>query len=320
MSASFSAVAGRTSARGASARARRSASASSSAVRTSWTRCCSVSSAPPRASVRSARSTEDRTASHGRAGPAIALRSRSSLQQRRPLPAVGVGDEQEYPPLEPGQVLGRLQGFRGQRPEQRTDVRLGHHHGGERVRRLPARPLRSGEDRLRRRALDQVGRQPLQQPLTDPAGGVELVGVPRHARRRQLVDVGEDQLGEAGQGVGVDLVAHRGGRHLAPGDPSTDPVRREQRVDGSPTSGLTAAELVGTLDRRRGRGARVGAPAARRQRDEPAESELNGGPDVLAHRTGQRAGVARDLVGDRRDRLLGHLREARCASPRWSRG
>ena len=87
MSASFSATAGRRSARGASARARRSARASGSAVSTSRVRWSSVSPERPSAWARSARSYDARTWSHGRAGPAMhprAVSEASSPARRRP--------------------------------------------------------------------------------------------------------------------------------------------------------------------------------------------------------------------------------------------
>ena len=231
-------------------------------------------------------------------------------QQRRPAAPAGVRHQEQHPLLEAGQVLGGLQGVGGQRPEQRPDVRLGHDHRGQRLRRRPARTLGCGQHGLRRRRLQQVVREAFEQSLPHPPGRVQLVGVAGHAGRGQLVDVGEHQLREAGQGVGVDPVAHRRGRHLPPRDPGADPVRRQQRVDRPAAAGLAAAELVGALDRRRRRGAGVRAAAPRRQRDEAAERQLHGRPDVLADLPGQGPGVAGHLLDDGADRLLGHLREA----------
>ena len=164
---------------------------------------------------------------------------------------------------------------------------------------------------LGRRALEQVAGDPLQQPLPHPAGGGELVGVAGDAGRGELVDVGEDQLREVDQRLGRDPAAHGGRRHLAPGDPRADPVRRQQRLGAAPAAGLAAAELVGALDGRGGRRTRVGAAAAAGQGEEAAERELHGVADVLAHRAGQRALVAGHLGDDRRDRLLGDRGQAR---------
>ena len=174
-----------------------------------------------------------------------------------------------------------------------------HQDGGQRRRRGPARPLR----RLEHLLVGSSGQQQLsdagQQPLPHAPGRLGLVGVPGDAGRGELVDVGEDQLGEVDQHLAVDAVADRGERHLAPGDPGADPVRREQGVGAAPAPGLAAAELVGALDGGRRRGPQVGATLAAGQREEAAERELHGVADGLAHRPAERVGVARDLLDDR---------------------
>ena len=123
-------------------------------------------------------------------------------------------------------------------------------------RRRPVRLARRRSRHLRVDAVEEVVRQPLEQPLPDPPGGGQLVVVAGDARGRELVDVGEDELGEPGQGLRVDTVAHRGGGHLPPGDAGADPVGGEQGVDRPAAARLAPAELVGAVDGGCGRGLR----------------------------------------------------------------
>ena len=193
-------AASRSSASGASTCARRSASAAgrrrgpARQVRLGVER---PSPAPSR-SARSARSYDARTSSHGRAGPTTASRPAQRAQQAaaaRPA-ASGTSSTRELGGLEPGHVLGRL---------QRAGVELGEHGRALRARagarrsasrRLPVGALGGRLQRVvgRRRAaaLASAARG----ALPHPARRRQLVGVPGDAGRGQLVDVGEDQLGE----------------------------------------------------------------------------------------------------------------------------
>ena len=154
-------------------------------------------------------------------------------------------------------------------------------------------------------ALEQEHGDALEQPLPDPAGGLGLVGVAGDRGRRQLVDVGEDQLGEVGEHVGGEAVADRDHRQLPPRHPGADPERREQRVGGPAAARLAAAELVAALDGRGGGGAQVLGAAAAGQGEEAAERELDGVADRLAHRPRERVAVARNLVDDGRHHVVG---------------
>ena len=225
-------------------------------------------------------------------------------QQRPPGATVDVGDQEQGHPLG---LLGRLQRLGRHRAQHAAHLGLGDHDRREGARR---RPVRAGDrrlDRLRRRAVDEVLREALQQPLADATRGLELVVVPGQARCRELLDVGEDQLGEQHQAAGVDARAHGCGRELAPGDPRADAVRREQGVDGAAAPGLAATQLVGAVDCERGGLLGPFALRAGGQLDEPAERRLHGDPDGLAHGSAERVGVARDVVDDGRDGALGDV-------------
>ena len=135
------------------------------------------------------------------------------------------------------------------------------------------------------RAGEQLPGQPLQVALADPAGGGQLVGVPGDARGGELVDVGEHQLGEAGQRLGGQPGRDRRGRSSA----ATRRARPPGRPPAArPSSGRCAPRPGPARRRPRGR-ARigvlgVGAAAGRRQLQEAAERELDGVADGPAHR------------------------------------
>jgi hypothetical protein len=207
--------------------------------------------------------------------------------------------------------LRRIDGLQragGETGQRRPDLRLGHQYGGQRRRRLPTGLLRGADDRLDGRAAEQLAREPLQPLLPDPAGGRQLVGVAGDARRRQLVDVGEDQLREADQRLGVRPGADRGRRHLPPRDAGADPERGQQCLGGPSAPRLPPAQLVGALDRGRG-GRGLGRQSVAGQGEEAAERELDGVADVLAHRAAERTLVARHLCDDGRDGLVGDRRQ-----------
>ena len=100
-----------------------------------------------------------------------------------------------------------------------------------------------------------------------------------------------------------------------------DAVRREQRVGAPAAARLAAPERVGALERRRQRrrpGRRPRPRAASRRK--PAERHLHGVLDVVAHRPAERAGVRRDLVGDRCDGVRGDLGQAARGAGRAAAG
>ena len=59
---------------------------------------------------------------------------------------------------------------------------------------------------------------------------------------RELVDVGEDRLGEQAELLGVDAAAPGGGRDAPPGDPRADAVGGLQGVQGPPLPQLAPAQ------------------------------------------------------------------------------
>ena len=239
----------------------------------------------------------------GRAGDCVAALDRA--EDRGAASTVGVGDQQQRRIVEPGHLTG-LKRAGGERAEHRSHLRLRDDHSGQRARRLPLGALGGLDDGLGRGAGEQVVGDPLLEPLPDPPGCGQLVGVPGDAGGRQLVDVGEHQLRERHQSLGVQPVLHGRRRHLVPRHPRADAVRRQQRVGGPTAAGLAAAELVGALHCRGSGCARIGAAAAAGQGEEPAERELHGVADGLAHRTAECVLVAGHLVDDRGDDLLGH--------------
>ena len=149
--------------------------------------------------------------------------------------------------------------------------------------------------------------EPLQVAAPDPAGAGQLVGVPGHAGRGELVDVGEDQLGELGHRRGGQPAAHGGAGHLPPGDPGADPVGGEQRVHAPAGARLAAAERVRRLQGRAPAGCSGRRPAAcsaswRKRAERDLHGVLDRSRRICA---GEGAGVAGHLGGDRADRPLG---------------
>ena len=173
-------------------------------------------------------------------------------------------------------------------------------------------------------ARDQGPRQALEVALPDAAGALELVGVAGRAGCGQLVDVGEDELGEARDLLGVDALGDGGAGEVSPRDAGPDAVRRQQRLHRPAAACLAATEAVGALEGGGQRGAHVLLAG---QGEEPAERELDGVADGLAHPPGQCAGVAGHLGDDGLDGALGDLRQAMTrmlaatsgSSPTWVR-
>ncbi|CAB4726355.1 unannotated protein [freshwater metagenome] len=232
---------------------------------------------------------------------------------------MGVRHQQQDHPGGLGE-LGQAQGGRRHRTEHGPHLGLGHQHRAQRRGRSPVGALSGLEDDLGGGAVEQPSSDPLEQSLADPAGRGLLVVVPGDARGGQLVDVGEDQLGELDEHEPVDAVAHGRRGELAPRDPSADPVRRQQRVGRATAASLAPAELVGALDGGSRRGRHVGATASAGQRQEPAERQLHGVADGLAHRPAERVGVARHPVDDLGHHLVGDRRQHRAHLAHRPRG
>jgi hypothetical protein len=150
----------------------------------------------------------------------------------------------------------------------------------------------------------QLG-QPLQVAAALAATGGEVVGVAGDAGGRERVDVGEHQLGEAGQRGGRHPGGHRRLAHVPPGHAGADAVGGQQRVHRPPVLGLPTAEGVGALERGVDRPAGVAAARRRRQLEEPAERQQDGVLDRPAHVALERLGVAGHLDDDRGHGALG---------------
>ena len=119
----------------------------------------------------------------------------------------------------------------------------------------------------------------------------------------ELVDVGEDRLGEQGERFGPDPGPPTGVGEAAPGHPGADPVGGLQRIEGAARPLLAAAERQVDLAARVA--ARVGIAD---QRHELGQRLLHPAPDPAPEAALQRPRVLRHLVGDRledlgRDRL-----------------
>ena len=302
---------GRRSASGARSWARRSARAAASASSTSSTRCASVSDVQA-GGVRPQRPVVRRPRLQPRPGrPGERLVAGEGAQQRGPPVAVGVGDQQQRPVVE----LGRVgDGERGRRDavQHRAHLGLGHDHRGQGRGRLPVGALGGGDDLVDGGVPEQVVRDALEQPLPDPAGGGELVGVARHRGRGLLVDVGEDELGEVGEHVGAEPCAGpRWWRARA-----RPPARRS----GTPRAARRSCGRCVPRPGRAGRSPAAGAArtssraAAAGQGQEAAQGELDRAADRLAHRARERVAVAGHLVDDR-----GHHVAARVGSWRVHR-
>ena len=152
------------------------------------------------------------------------------------------------------------------------------------VRRRPPGAVSSGGQDLWRGPGQQPLRETLAVTLPHPAAGGELVVVAGHTRRRQLVDVGEQQLGE---------LRHRGRRQSrlggrpgqpAPAHPGADAVRRQQRIHRATLSGLASTQGVRPLERGPARCAGVAVARPADQLQEATDRHLHGRFDVLAQR------------------------------------
>ena len=116
----------------------------------------------------------------------------------------------------------------------------------------------------------------------------------------QLVDVGEDRLGEQAQLLGVEARAPGGGGDPPPGDPGPDPVGGLQRVEGPALAQLAAAE--GDVDLAADPAPSLGVAD---QGDELPQRLLHPGPDAAPEAALEGARVLGHLAGDRGQGLGG---------------
>ena len=262
--------------------------------------------------VRRTRAYDEATSSHGRAGPTTASRpvSRRSRRVRRRPPRSGTSSStRSSSSLTPGRSWRASTlptGSAGTSactcpPGSSTAVRV---VGGCQPARAAAEVTVASSA-----PASSSWREALEVALAHPAARGELVGVSRHARGRQLVDVGEDELGEAGHRARGHAGVRGRGRHLAPGHAGADAVGRLQRVHRPAAARLAATEVVGRLEGGRQRRARVGARGARRELEEAAERDLDRAGDRGAEVAGEGTGVRRHLGGHRRHRRGGDVRQ-----------
>ena len=161
----------------------------------------------------------------------------------------------------------------------------------------PAPPARA-RGRRRGRAqqqLDQGGAQPV--GLARPRG--LLLGEAVGRLGRELVDVGEDALGQQDERVGVQAGRHAGAGEPAPGDDRPDAVGGQQRLQRASLARLAAPE--GDVDP----AARGGPAAGALLRAELLQRLLHADPHRLPEGALQRPGVRGHLGADRVDDLVG---------------
>ena len=178
------------------------------------------------------------------AGDAAARGQRG--EQPGPPAAVGVGHEEQRRVVRHVAPVDGLEHHAGQGAAHGPGLRLRHDHGRQRGRRRPLGAVRRLLHVLGRRPVEQVGGQPFEQPLAHASGRGQLVGVARHARGRQLVDVGEHQLREAAP------AARPGCRRPRPArtSPATPPGRRCGRRTAARRWSVRCAPRRGRAGRR----------------------------------------------------------------------
>ena len=213
--------------------------------------------------------------------------------------------------LETGDLLGRLQRVGVELAEHAAGEAVGQHDRGEQPGRRPVRPLGRGLEGVGAAASQHRLGQPLEVALPHPPGRGQLVGVAGSAGRRQLVDVGEDELGEARQRRRAQAGADPGPAEVAPRDARAHSVGAQQRLHGATAAGLAPAQGVRRLGHLVEGGRRALVAVARGEVEEPAERERDGVLDGAAHLAGEGVGIARHLGTDGVDDLLGHPRQVR---------
>jgi len=207
---------------------------------------------------------------------------------------VGVGHEHDADVVD-----HRPRGVGGEAPAHRAQRLLGRH---ERRDLLRHRPAGLAGQRLE---LGALGRGRAAQALDQGvlaglagAGGQRLfVGVARHRRGGELLDVGEQGLGQPEDRVGLEAVVVARGRDAPPQDPRADAVGALQRVHRAPVTVLDPPEL----EVHRGVGQRrVGA----QQVEELVERDGDAEPDPAAELAVHRQRVLGDLGTHGRDDLV----------------
>ena len=147
-----------------------------------------------------------------------------------------------------------------------------------------------------RRLAHQQRRQLVAAPAAQVLDLGLRLGVALDRVGRELVDVGEDRLGEQGQHLGLEAGLRPAGRRdPPPGDPGADPVGGLQRVEAAALAQLAAAERDVDLAARPAAGVGVAD-----QGDELAQRLGDAGADAAAEAALQRARVLGHLAGDRR--------------------
>ena len=242
---------------------------------------------------------------------------------------VGVGHEQQRErvvevDVDALQVLADGQGVGPERGQGASRLGGRQQHRRQRGRGSPLGARRRGGQHVGAGAGEQVLAEPLAVAVAHPAARRQLVGVAGHARRRELVDVGEEQLGELRhRRRGQARLGRRLGQ-LAPRHPGPDAVCREQAVHRPSAPRLPPSERVGTFAGRAERGARVDVAAAAGELEEAGDRHLHGLLDRVAGRAAQGAACSR---GPRRppppsssSRWRGVARAGRAAPRRPSAG
>ena len=191
----------------------------------------------------------------------------------------------------------------GQAPRDRGQVLLGAGERREPPRKRPARRPRRGADvglRGGGSRTSSAASSRRRRRRTSSTLGLRL-GVALDRVGGELVDVGEDRLGQQAQRLGVEARPRGPARgDPPPGDPGADPVGGLQRVQRAPLAQLAAAELDVDLAARPAAGLGIAD-----QGDELAQRLADAAADAAAEASLQRPRVLRDLAGDRGEDLRG---------------
>ena len=254
----------------------------------------------PQGRIRQSPGGAELAARHGRAERGGDRLGRP-LELGRPARGCGTGDEGAADPVHgPGQGVG------GQAAGDSVEVGLRHRQGRCAAGQPPAGGLRRDPQiRLIGRRVPQQESEQLASAALPLALLLALrLGVALDRVGRELIDVGEDRLGEHGELVRIDVAAPRRGRDSPPRHPSADAVGGLQRVEGAALPQLAASEAHVDVAARLP--PRVGIAD---QGDELAQRLGDPGADAGAERPLQRPGVLGHLAGDRGQDLLGGLGE-----------
>ena len=130
----------------------------------------------------------------------------------------------------------------GRRPRRRAPSPL-HASAATPLRRLPPGLARSSVDRVRAGGgIEHQLRKARTQPLALTGGGRLRLRVAVSRERRDLVDVGEDRLGEQSERAAVVAGLDRELRDAAPGDAGAEAIGRQQRVERAAFALLARAQ------------------------------------------------------------------------------